>query len=87
MGGCGTMFDQSLVKILSAKIAPYPVGTCVSLSNHLIGIVVKNYSSYGLRPSVKIIKNGDSLVHPYLINLKESNYDVTIIGMVDALLY
>lgn len=87
MGGCGTMFDQSLVKILSAKIAPYPVGTCVNLSNHLIGIVVKNYSSYCLRPSVKIISNGNSLVHPYLINLKESSYNVTIIGIVDALLY
>ncbi|MBU3111601.1 HD-GYP domain-containing protein [Clostridium lacusfryxellense] len=87
MGGGGTMFDQSLVKILSSKIAPYPIGTCVNLSNYLVGIVVENYSSYGLRPSVRIIKSGDKLVVPYLINLKESNYNVTIIGTGDALLY
>jgi len=87
MGGGGTMFDQSLVKIFSAKIAPYPIGTCVNLSNNLIGIVAKNFFSYGLRPLVKIIMSGDKRVVPYLINLKESNYNVTIIGMGDALLY
>ncbi|MBU3142837.1 HD-GYP domain-containing protein [Clostridium sp. CF012] len=87
MGGGGTMFDQSLVKIFSDKIAPYPIGTCVKLSNNLIGIVVKNYSCYCLRPSVKILQSEDKLVSPYLINLKDSNYNVTIVDMVDSLLY
>ena len=87
MGGGGTMFDQHLVRIFSAKIAPYPVGTCVTLSNNLIGIVVENYSSYSLRPSVRIIQSEDKVVPPYLINLKESNYNVTITGIADALLY
>lgn len=87
MGGGGTMFDQSLVKVFSDKIAPYPIGTCVKLSNNLIGIVVKNYSCYCLRPSVKIIQCEGKLVSPYLINLKESNYNVTIVGMADSLLY
>ena len=87
MAFCGTMFDQRLVKTFFTKVAPYPVGTCVYLSNDLIGIVVKNYSSYCLRPSVKIIQIGNKLLSPYLINLKESNYNVTIVGMGDALLY
>lgn len=87
MGGGGTAFDQSLVKIFSTKIAPYPIGTCVNLSNNLVGIVVENYSSYCLRPSVKIIQCQGKLVSPYLINLKESNFNVTIVGMADALLY
>jgi len=87
MGFCGTMFDQRLAKTFFTKVAPYPIGSCVNLSNDLIGIVVENYSSYGLRPSVKIIQTGDKLVTPYLMNLKESNYNVTIIGVADALLH
>ena len=87
MGFCGTMFDQQLVKTFCTKIAPYPIGTCVNLSNGLLGIVVENYSSYCLRPSVRIIKTSNKLVDPYLINLKESNYNVTITGVADAILY
>ncbi len=87
MGGGGTMFDQDLVKVFSDKIAPYPIGTCVKLSNNLIGLVVENYSCYCLRPSVKIIKSEDTSVSPYIINLKDSNYNVTIVGMADSLLY
>jgi len=87
MGFCGTMFDQNLVKTFFTKVAPYPIGTCVNLSNDLLGIVVENYSCYCLRPSVRIIQTGNALVKPYLINLKESNYNVTIIGVADALLH
>jgi HD-GYP domain-containing protein (c-di-GMP phosphodiesterase class II) len=87
MGGSDIMFDQHLVEIFSTKIAVYPIGTCVKLSNDLIGIVVENHSSYPLRPSVRIVQDGDKLTIPYLINLKESNYNVTIIGVGDALLH
>ncbi|MBU3190271.1 HD-GYP domain-containing protein [Clostridium bowmanii] len=87
MGSSGTLFDHRLVKIFSKKIAPYPIGTCVKLSNDLIGIVVENYSSYCLRPLIKIVKTGNKLVIPYLMNLKESNYNVTITAVSDALLY
>ncbi len=87
MGGGGTMFDHHLVRIFSDRIACYPIGTCVILSNNLIGIVVENHYSYSLRPSVKIIQYENKSVTPYLINLKESNYNVTIVGMADALLY
>ena len=87
MGGSGTMFDQRLVKILATKIAPYPIGTCVILSNDLIGIVVKNYSSYCLRPSIKIIHDGTKFISPYLMNLGKSNFNITIVGVADALLH
>lgn len=87
MGSCGSMFDQRLAEIFISKIAPYPIGTCVNLSNDLVGIVVENYSRYCLRPLVKIIQAGDKLVTPYLMNLKESNYNTTIIGVADALLH
>lgn len=87
MGSSDSMFDQQLVKTFCTKLAPYPIGTCVKLSNGLIGIVVENYSSNCLRPSVKVIQEDNELVEPYLINLKQSDYNVTIIGLADALLF
>lgn len=57
MSGYGTMFDPSVVKALTKKIAPYPIGTCVLLSTGDIGIVMKNNESTSLRPVVKLIIN------------------------------
>lgn len=55
MSGYNTMFDPDIVRALTKKVAPYPVGTCVKLSTGDIGIVVKNYESTSLRPVVKLI--------------------------------
>lgn len=85
MGGGGTFFDIDVVKEFSKIIAPYPVGTCVRLTNNLVGIVVENFSDCCLRPRVKIIKDGNKLIEPYLINLKTSNYNVIISDTADAL--
>lgn len=57
MSGYGTMFDPEIVKALTKKIAPYPIGTCVLLSSGETGIVVKNYESTILRPVVRLIAN------------------------------
>ena len=43
---CGTIFDQQLVKNFCTKIAPYPIGTCVNLSNGLLRIVVADTILY-----------------------------------------
>ncbi len=55
MGGYGTMFDPTVVKVLTKKVAPYPIGTCVKLSTGETGIVIKNYESTSMRPMVKLI--------------------------------
>jgi HD-GYP domain-containing protein (c-di-GMP phosphodiesterase class II) len=55
MGGYGTMFDPKVVKAFTRKVAPYPIGTCVKLSNGLIGIVVQNYELSCLRPRLRLI--------------------------------
>jgi len=57
MGGFGTAFDPDIVKAITKKVAPYPIGTCVRLSNDEIGIVVRNYEETSLRPAVKLIKD------------------------------
>ncbi|MDP4145731.1 MAG: HD-GYP domain-containing protein [Bacillota bacterium] len=85
MGAGGTLFDPDLVKVFVSKIAPYPVGTCVQLSNGLVGIVAENNFSYFLRPKVKIIRNNNDYVEPYIMDLKESNLNVTIVGVADVL--
>ncbi|MBC8059234.1 MAG: HD-GYP domain-containing protein [Clostridiaceae bacterium] len=85
MGGGGTFFDIDVVREFSKIVAPYPVGTCVRLTNDLVGIVVENFSDCCLRPRIKIIKDGNELIEPYLINLKTSNYNVIISDTTDAL--
>ena len=58
MAGYGTMFDPTIVKAITQKVASYPIGTCVRLSTGQEAIVVKNYESTNLRPMVRLIKDG-----------------------------
>ncbi len=53
MGGVGTFFEEKYVRVFLRKVAPYPVGTCVRLSNGIIGVVTKNHESQPLRPMVR----------------------------------
>jgi HD-GYP domain-containing protein (c-di-GMP phosphodiesterase class II) len=81
-GGSGTMFDPNVVLVFSFKIAAYPLGTAVKLSNGEVGIVVENYEEFNTRPKVKILKNK---VATHFLNLK-SDYEarnITIIGIAD----
>ncbi len=57
MGGYNTMFDPDIVKVLTKKVAPYPIGTCVRLSSGELGIVIRNYEDTSLRPVVKLIED------------------------------
>ncbi|MFA5527780.1 MAG: HD-GYP domain-containing protein [Peptostreptococcales bacterium] len=53
----GSMFDPEIVDVFLDKVVPYPLGTCVRLSNGLKGIVVENYQGAGFRPKLRIIDN------------------------------
>ncbi|MEG1003949.1 MAG: HD-GYP domain-containing protein [Clostridium sp.] len=50
-------FDKSLVDIFSKLIMPYPCGTIVELNTGDIGIVLKTYVNFPLRPTLKIVKS------------------------------
>lgn len=65
MGNSGSHFDPNIIKLFLRKVAPYPIGTTVKLSNGLSAIVVENYEGWGTRPKVKIISK-----EPYYIDLK-----------------
>ncbi len=69
MGNGGIHFDPDIARIFSMKVAPYPLGTAVELSNGCVALVTENYEGFGLRPSVKIISERGKTVTPYVINL------------------
>lgn len=85
MGGGGTLFDPSIASRFTQVVAPYPVGSCVLLSNNKTGIVVENYSDCCIRPRIKIIKHQNEELEPYFIDLRNDKNarDVIITGMAD----
>jgi len=87
MANGGSMFHPEVVKIFATKIAPYPVGTCVRLSNGYIAIVAENYSTCCLRPLLKIIQVNASQITPFNMELKNANLNVTIVGIADEIKY
>lgn len=83
MANADTLFDPEVVNVFIRKIAPYPVGTSVTLSNGWTGLVVRNYASYCLRPKVRIYQKNGVAVTPFEISLKDdfSYLNVTIRGI------
>jgi HD-GYP domain-containing protein (c-di-GMP phosphodiesterase class II) len=83
MASAGTLFDPEAVSAFTRRIAPYPVGTSVALSNGWTGLVIRNYASYCLRPKVRIYQQDGIAVKPFEISLKDDFHylNVTIIGI------
>lgn len=74
LGGCGTMFDKSVVEIFSKYVPIYPKGMRVELSNGQEALVVKNYRNNRLRPTVILIDGA-------ILDLQDerSNRNITIL--------
>lgn len=56
MGNNGSIFDPKLVKIFLSKVAPYPLGSILKLSNGEKVIVVENNEVCSIRPKVKSLE-------------------------------
>lgn len=84
MAGVSTQFDPAIVDIFVSRIAPYPLGTSVRLSNGWVGLVVANYSDYSLRPKVRIYQKNGQYVTPFEVSLKDdpAYLSVTITGVL-----
>ena len=88
MANGGIMFDVKLTKIFARKVAPFPVGTYVRLSNGLFGIVKENFEEACMRPTVKIIiDEAGNKVEPFIVELStdRSLRNVTIAGVDDLI--
>lgn len=55
MANAGTHFDEEIVRAFLKRVAPFPVGSHVRLSNGKRGIVIRNYPEQPLRPQIAII--------------------------------
>ena len=67
MANAGAEFDPELVDVFMRKIAVYPVGCEVRLSDGRMAVVMENYKEFILRPKVKVIPTGE------IIDLKADN--------------
>ncbi len=81
-GGAGKFFDFDMVSVFTQKVAPFPVGTCVFLSNGAIGLVMENFEGFSQRPLLKVFKQDQQMIEPYYLNLCQNAFDITIVATV-----
>lgn len=78
MGGMGTHFDEDVVRAFLRKVAPYPAGSKVQLSNGETATVLKNNNDRPLRPLVST-ENGDV----YDLGVPDKYTDIVITGLYE----
>lgn len=83
-GGSGKLFDHNMVQVFSRKVAPFPAGTCVMLSNGAVGLVMENFEGFSLRPLLKVFKHDQQFIEPFFLDLRSEAFDVTIVGTIAA---
>ena len=75
----GMAFNPELVEIFAKKIAPYPLGVQVLLSDGQIGIIFKNHEDNLLRPVVKLLPTTDNPEERFIdLNNDSTPYRITI---------
>ena len=58
MAGNGQEFDPAVLHVFLKKIAIYPVGAQIELSDGSQAVVVENNPDFILRPKVRLIQTG-----------------------------
>ena len=81
MANANYHFDSDIVDVFLKKVAVYPLGVCVKLSNGLRGLVCENYEGYILRPKIKIISKC-SEEDIYLNLMDKENSAITIVEIL-----
>ena len=79
MGGTGTHFDERVVHSFLRKVAPFPIGSHIKLSNNEAGTVIKNYPDQPLRPMLSL----DSTGSIYDLCLDTSKYNIVVSGLAE----
>ncbi len=80
LGGAGYLFDRQVVGHFFRKVATFPLGTEIKLSDDRRGLVIENFEKYSLRPRVRIIEEKQEEIEPYDIDLRKAAYNsITII--------
>ena len=79
MGGTGTHFDEQVVRAFLRKVAPFPTGSHVMLSNNEKATVLKNYPDQPLRPMLSVDSSGNI----YDLCQDITKYNLVISGLAD----
>lgn len=84
LAGVNSRFDPNIAKALLTKVAVYPVGTVLSLTTGVIGVVTKVTPLLQHRPQVKVFRDaaGRPLDKPYVINLADREHLTVFIDRV-----
>jgi HD-GYP domain-containing protein (c-di-GMP phosphodiesterase class II) len=82
MGGSSTMFDPLYVSKFTRKVAAFPLGTIVVLSDGTRGIVVKNYEDCCTRPCIRVISGNNTPEDTQYIDLRD-DYATTNLTIVE----
>ena len=84
LAGANRHFDPGVTKAFLARIAVYPVGTVVSLTTGVIGVVTKVTPLLPHRPQIKIFRDtaGKPVEKPYTIDLAERDHLTIFINRV-----
>lgn len=78
-----TQFDPKMVEVFVKKVAPYPIGTSVKLSNGSVGIIIDNYEDLCMRPKVRIYQDIENDTASYEIDLADyNNLNITVVEVV-----
>lgn len=77
MANNGQIFDPKIVKVFLRRVAPYPLGSILKLSNGEKVIVIENNEECSIRPKVRNIETNEIYDLTYDWNLK----NVTITGV------
>ena len=54
-------FDPDIVAVFARKVAAYPIGCEVELSNGQHPVVARNFENFPLRPLVRVVETGEML--------------------------
>lgn len=76
LGGADSHFDVNMVRAFSKKIAPYPIGSIVGLSNGDTGLVINVNPDYPLRPEVRSMIDG----RMYRLWDDKEEINITVLG-------
>lgn len=60
LAGCGSAFDEEIVKSFKETFSVYPLGVCLKLSNGVEGYVIKQNKSFPDRPVIRVLYESES---------------------------
>lgn len=71
LAGCGTAFDEDIVRRFKKTFAVYPMGSCVKLSNGIEGYVISQNENFPDRPVLRVLYDSQTRkpIKFYEINL------------------